>query len=105
METINKECSGDAWCRYKMATLEVKTDGRSKQRRTWLLNLTEVCEQIHRSPELLFQWYTSKGPSVNDNNLMMVALAVQASPEGVTAAPVPRAGMSRATTTPRPFAR
>lgn len=61
MEAINNECNGDMHCRYKMPSLVAKPDGRSKQRRTWLLNLPEICESIHRSPELLFQYYQMKG--------------------------------------------
>lgn len=61
METINNECNGDVHCRYKMPSLDTLQDGRSKQRRTWLLNLCDVAESIHRNPELLLQYYQFKG--------------------------------------------
>jgi len=37
----------------------VREDGRSKQRKTWLNNLTDVAESLRRNPELLVQWYAA----------------------------------------------
>lgn len=61
MESINRNDNGDVHCRYKMASLEAKSDTRSKQRRTWLSNVVEVCDNIHRPVPLLFQWFQLKG--------------------------------------------
>merc|ERR1712093_23681 len=59
MFNINEKFSGDSHYRYKMPALEVREDGRSKQRKTWLNNLTDVAESLRRNPELLVQWYAA----------------------------------------------
>jgi len=61
MENINENFSGDGHYRYKMPALEVREDGRSKQRKTWLNNLTDVAKSLRRDPELLVQWYATAG--------------------------------------------
>jgi len=53
---INSAHHADKHYRYKMAALDAKQDGRSKQRKTFLLNLPEIARQLRRSPELLIQW-------------------------------------------------
>lgn len=59
METINASHAGYAHARYTFPSLDVRSDGRSKQRKTWLNNLKEVADKLHRPPELLLQWLQS----------------------------------------------
>jgi len=55
--SINPAHAADEHYRYRMDRLQVKPDGRNKQRRTDLINLDTVSRQLCRSPELVRTYF------------------------------------------------
>jgi len=56
---INEKHAADSFYRYHMPALEVKADGRNKQRRTYLANLECIANALRRPPELLLAFIST----------------------------------------------